>query len=127
MIVSIGNKPCLENGSRKSIGRKWPFGIFLEKLLFGIFGLSAMTRCLTKNNYGTFRKSNTRFGMNLLSTPKVLGSGFWSKVRLVGPRWLPWFKGLIGLGVLGKFYVEGKICTLRGIGKDNVVRRFFGG
>ena len=126
MIVSIGNKSCLENGFRKNIVRKCPFGIFLEKSLIGLFGLNAMTRCLIKNN-GTLRKSNIRFGMNSLFTPKLLGSGSWSKSRIVEPRRLPWFKGLISLGMIGKSYVEGKICTLRGIGKDNVVRWFLGG
>ena len=79
-IVSIGNKRCSGKGFRRSIVRKSLFGIYLEGSLFGPFGLSVMTKCSIKNN-GIYLRSNTRFGMNLSSMPKLLGSGFWSKSR----------------------------------------------
>ena len=95
----------------------------LEVSHFGPFGLNATTRVLTKNN-GTSLKSSTRFGMNSSSNPKWLGSGFWDKSRNVVSRLLPCFKVSIRLWEIGKFCVEGIICILLGIGKDNVVRWF---
>ena len=47
-IVSIGNKHSLGKGSLRDMARRLKFGIFLEALLFGPFGLNAMTKCSTK-------------------------------------------------------------------------------
>ena len=105
----------------KNIAGRFSFSTFLEALHFG---LNVMTKSLTKNN-GTSLKPNTWFGTNSSFTRKWYGSGCWNKSRNASSQRRLGFKVSTKLGAICKFCVEGIICILHGIGKDNVVRWFF--
>ena len=103
------------------MARKSKFGTFSKASRFGPFGSSGMTKCLTKLN-GTFLRLNIGFGTNSLFTLKRRGNEWWNKFGLVGSRLWRCSKALTNRGGLGASFVEGIICILSGIGKDNAIR-----
>ena len=104
LIASIGSNHSLVKGSLLSSVRWSKFDISFVGPLFGPFGLSGMTRCSTKNN-GMNPRWSLAFGIPLSCMSTRLGNGCLNLSRLVD-SW-PWrfFKTLIGLGVLDKFFV----------------------
>ena len=74
MTVLTGSKHSLGKGYLRSIARQLRFGIFLEALPCGPFGLNVTTWCLTKPN-GMRQGLDKEFGMNSSFTAKLNGSG----------------------------------------------------
>ena len=122
MIVFIGNKLCLGKGFLRNSSKRSNFGTFFVVLHFGLFGLSAMTKCSTMNN-ATSLRSNTLSGMNSSSSPRQHGNGWLSKLRLATSRLKLCSKASTKLGVLRMSFVEGTIWISLGIENNNIVKQ----
>ena len=115
----IGNKPSLVRRFLNILSTILKFGASSVASRFGQFGLSTMTRYLTKKQWHQSKVKHLIWVDLIICTPRWLGRGWWNLSRLVPTQPKPSWKVSTRCRELGTFFVEETKWGWLGIGNCN--------